>query len=168
MPAASPSGCSERHSPKASSLSGTPAACRASSSVMPTATGPMPSKRSRDEARQAAGVPLNEEAFGECRSLQPEGEAAGITLVMSGGDRINWIGVSSGPTATDRGIRLGSTKAEVLDAYQGAEVRNPDDARNWIFARSGDHAMVFVVDDGKVVEMRAGVREVMEQDEICA
>lgn len=120
----------------------------------------------KSEARAAAGEPVQDAAFGECQSLR----AGGITLVMSGGDRVNVITVNSGSTETDRGIGIGSTQAAVLDAYSGAEVRNPEEQRHWVFARSGDgeHTIVFEIEDGAVVAFRTGLRQVVEADEICA
>lgn len=129
--------------------------------------GPVAIGMTEARARQAAGVAMRASEFGACRALQPEGEPAGVTFVLSGGDRINVITVGSGVIATDRGVRIGSSQAAVLAAYRGAEVRNPDEPRHWVFARSGAFAMVFEIEDGAVVAYRTGAREVVEQDEIC-
>jgi hypothetical protein len=56
----------------------------------------------------------------------------------------------------------------VLAAYPGAEVKNPTDARHWVFARQDQRTIVFEIENDNVVAFRAGVREVVEQDEICA
>nr|MBA3653623.1 Gmad2 immunoglobulin-like domain-containing protein [Actinomycetota bacterium] len=130
--------------------------------------GPVSILMTEAEAKHAAGIALRTSNFGACRALKPEGEPAGVTLVMSGGDRINVITVNAGTTATNQGVHIGSTQADVLAAYPTAEVRNPDEQRHWVFVRQDERAMVFEIADGKVVAYRTGVREVIEQDEICA
>ena len=68
---------------------------------------------------------------------------------------------------TDRGIRIGSTQAAVLDAYSGAEVRNAEEQRHWVLARSGEDTVVFEIENQAVVAFRTGLRQVVEADEIC-
>lgn len=129
--------------------------------------GPIAIGMTEAQAWQAAGVAMRASEFGSCGALQPESEPPGVTFVLSGGDRINVITVGSGAITTDRGVRIGSPQAAVLAAYPGAEVRNPDEPRHWVFARSGTFAMVFEIENGAVVAYRTGAREVVEQDEIC-
>jgi len=84
------------------------------------------------------------------------------------------VEVFAAPTATASGIRVGSSVGDVMRAYPGQIVdrRNGAPTGRLVLrapdSSLGDLAIVFVIDDGKVVSYRAGRRSVVEADEACA
>jgi hypothetical protein len=126
------------------------------------------------EARAASGLPMAYRESGTCASFQTDGPPAGVSFTgVDGSDRLDVIIVSEPSIATVSGIKVGSTLAEARRAYGdnlrgsvqdgwGKLVFRPDDA-------SLDHlALGLLFSEGRVAGMWAGLRVVVEADEICA
>ncbi len=134
--------------------------------------GPVRVGMSLDQARAAAGIPLELVRTEHCQSLRPSAASPFVTLIATAGDAVDVVTV--GPqVATVSGIRIGSTEQQVLAAYgDRAQVVNPGEPLHRIVYRAADpslqrYALVFEISDGKVASMRAGTDAVLA-DEICA
>lgn len=134
--------------------------------------GPIRVGMTLDQARAAAGIPLELVTTEHCRTLRPSATNPFVTLIATSGDTVDVV--TAGPqVATVSGIRIGSTEEQVLAAYgDRAQVVNPDEPLHRIVYRAADaalrrYAMVFEISDGKVASMRAGTDAVLA-DEICA
>lgn len=133
--------------------------------------GPITIGMSIDEARAAAGVPLAPNVGPYCTSLATGG---GVALLSAGGtNAVDVIVVDGGPVRTLSGIGIGSTEAEVLSAYGSQLQVGPSDAptRRIVYRATdpalADRSLVFHVRAGRVILMQAGVRSVVEADEMC-
>ncbi len=134
--------------------------------------GPVRVGMTLDEARRAAGIPLEQADGPFCKSLSPEGAGFSVALIAEDSDRINLVNVFEGPIKTVSGIGVGDTEAQVLATYPGQlEVRAGAPGPHWVIYRPNDSSLAsfslnFQIDDGgRVSQMRAGLNT--EQDENC-
>ena len=108
-----------------------------------------------------------------CNSLATTDGPAGVSLLMAGGNHVDWVTVSEGPITTLSGIGVGSTQDQVLATYPGrVRVVDPGEAQHRAILHADDPALanlslVFQIVDSKVTLMTAGVRSVVEADEAC-
>jgi hypothetical protein len=137
--------------------------------------GPVRTGMTLDQAREAAGIPMNAVDGGACRTLRPADAGIPVSIVAEGGDRVNLIEVTEGPIRTVSGIGIGSTEAEVMAAYPNQlEVRPGAPGAHWVIYRPTGraatmHSLNFAIDEsGKVAQMRAGLKRYTEADENCA
>jgi hypothetical protein len=127
-----------------------------------------------DEAHRVAGVPVQAIDGPYCRGFRGTGGLS-VEVLADSSERINVILVPDRPIATQSGIAVGSSRADVLAAYPGQlEVRPGAPGPHWIVYRPRDpalaaYSLVFQIDEGSRVRgMKAGVRERAEADENCA
>jgi hypothetical protein len=136
--------------------------------------GPVTIGMNVDEARAVSGLPMVWSEGGECRGYRTDGPPAGVHLTSATGTRVDFISVSEPSIATLSGIRVGSTLADVRRTY-GDRLQGSVQADGWgrlLFRAqdpSLDHlALVFLFSEGKVAGMWAGLRSVVQADEVCA
>lgn len=135
--------------------------------------GPVRIGMTAEAARAAAGVPLALRTGPYCNSLTTTNGPAGVSLLMAGGDHVDWVTVFERPITTLSGIGVGSTQDQVLAAYPGqVRVVNPGEAQHRAIFHAKDPglanlSLVFQIVDSKVTLMTAGVRSVVEADEAC-
>ena len=127
------------------------------------------------EARAAAGTELALRKEPYCDVLTAPRGPAGVDLILTtpNNGRIELIIVTEPSVATVSGIRVGSTEAQVLATYPGRiRTVNPSlPVHRLIYTAAdpayADRVLVFVVDNGRVATMYAGLRNQAEADEIC-
>ena len=136
--------------------------------------GPIRVGMTLDEAQRTAGIPMTRNDGPRCRSLSPSDRGLPVDIVAEGGDQVNLVIVSSGPIKTAAGIGIGSTEEQVVAAYPGGiDVLPGAPGPHRVVLRQRGRAMssfslVFQIDEGKVSQMRAGLRDRTEADENCA
>ena len=123
------------------------------------------------EAEGAAGVPMTRTVGPYCTELAPTGGPAGLSLVSTGaGNRVDVVTVSEPGVTTVDGIGIGSTLAEVADAYPSLERKLVNDEGRLVYRsedpRLGEFELVIGIGEGKVTQLWAGHKGL--QDEICA
>jgi hypothetical protein len=133
--------------------------------------GPVVLGMSEAQVRKAAGVELDRASTSACATLTPHGALSGLAIIAADSPTVNLVSIGSGPTATDNGVRVGSTEDDVLRAYgAAAEVLLPDQPEHRVVVRSTDAplSIVFQIRERRVISYRAGARSIAEADEICA
>lgn len=136
--------------------------------------GPVRIGMSLEGARAASGLPMVYGEASACVGYRTDAPPAGVGFTsVERSQRLDFIDVSEPSIATVSGIRVGSTLTDVRRAYGdkaqgsvqegwGKLVVRPDD-------RSRDHlALALLFSEGKVAGMWAGLRVVVEADEVCA
>ena len=157
------------------STTGRPAALSASSRLRIDGIGPIDVGMTVAQARAAAGTELSLEKEPYCDVLTAPAGPAGVDLILTtpSTGRIELIVVDEPSVATVSGIRVGSTEAQVLATYPGRirTVNSSLPVHRLIYTAAdpalADRVLVFVVDDGRVATMYAGLRNQAEADEIC-
>ncbi len=152
-----------------------PAALSTSSRLRIDGIGPIDVGMTVAEARAAAGTGLSLEKEPYCDVLTAPGGPAGVDLILTSPatGRIELIVVDEPSVATVSGIRVGSTEAQVLATYPGRirTVNSSLPVHRLIYTAAdpalADRVLVFVVDDGRVATMYAGLCNQAEADEIC-
>jgi len=140
------------------------------SEVTHTGIGPIMVGSSLDEVLAEAGVPMVLRSTPYCDGLRPATGLDGIDLIFPAERDVRFmvVTVSTDVVATDVGIRVGSSEADVLAAYPGIE-RQGSGASGRLVDRSDDQdgrALVFQIRDSRVAGMQAGLGA--EADELCA
>jgi hypothetical protein len=137
--------------------------------------GPIEIGMTVKEAQAAAGVPLTVTDGPFCRTLRAPGGPDGVALLVTAnsGDRITVVTVSTPAVSTVSGVHVGSTEADVLAAYPGQlVVRGEDPLRSLVYHARDPNlsrlSVVFLIRDSAVRSIQAGVRDIVEGDEICA
>lgn len=160
--------------PPAPAESSRPAAVDSDSRLRVDGLGPVRIGMGLEEARAASGLPMAYRESAACASFETEGPPAGLSFTgVDGSHRLDLIVVSEPSIATVSGIKVGSTLAEARRAYGeklrgsvqdgwGKLVFRPDDAS------LGHLALALLFSEGRVAGMWAGLRVVVEADEICA
>ena len=152
-----------------------PAPLSASSRLRIDGIGPIDAGMTVAEARAAAGTGLSLTKEPYCDVLTAPQGPAGVSLIVTSpaSGRIQLIIVTEPSVATVSGIRVGSTEAEVVATYPGRlRAVNPSlPVHRLVYTAVdpalADRALVFVVDNGRVATMYAGLRDQAEADEIC-
>ena len=122
--------------------------------------------------RAIPGLEVDEAMEGStCRYIE-DVRRDGVAAMLGDGDRIVRVDVDEGDIATDRGIRIGSTAAQVRAAYPGVveEPHNYTDGK-YLKVRSPDRAtgLVFETDaSGKVERYRVGRWDEVQWVEGCS
>jgi hypothetical protein len=119
-----------------------------------------------EQARTGFGGPTVFTDGSPCQALAPQGDPAGLSVILIG-NRVSLITVTSGPLKTAAGIAIGSTVAQVKQAYPGID----DRGTRLVLRGTGSFAaysLVFEQTNGAVTGFWTGVREVAEADEACA
>ena len=151
-----------------------PAPLSTSSRLRIDGIGPIDVGMTVAEARAAAGIELALEKEPYCDVLTAPGGPAGVDLILTtpATGRIELIIVDEPSVATVSGIRVGSAEAEVLATYPGRirTVNSSLPVHRLIYTAAdralADRVLVFVVDNGRVATMYAGLRNQAEADEI--
>jgi len=133
--------------------------------------GPVNVGMTLDQAQAAAAIPLQLGTTPYCRALAAPA-LGGVHFIATndGGGTVDVITVNAGPVATVSGIRIGSTRAEVLATY-GDQVTVVNERRIVYRARDPGlrgRTLVFVIDNGEVASMYAGNESHILTDELCA
>ena len=135
----------------------------AASPVDLSGVGPVAFGMTLEETLIESGVPMVLSSGPYCDGLRPV-DLDGVAFISTGeGDGHVMVATVSTPVlATEAGIRVGSSQAEVLAAYPGIEVLP---TRLVDHADDGGRALVFEVRDSRVIEIVAGVGA--DADELC-
>ena len=116
------------------------------------------------EAARAAGIATTTDQGESCTTLSPAGRPPGVGFVSTAGeDRVDVITVGAPGVRTDAGIGVGSTVAEVRQAYPGIEERLTLDGDGRLVHTPDDPVldgfeMVFGMVDGRVAVHLVGPR----------
>ena len=160
--------------PPAPAGSSQPATVDSDSRLRVDGLGPVRIGMGLKEARAASGLPMAYRESAACASFQTDGPPAGLSFTgVDGSDRLDLIIVSEPSIATVSGIKVGSTLAEARRAY-GDKLRGSlEDGWGKLVFRPGDAsldhlALGLLFSEGRVAGMWAGLRVVVEADEICA
>jgi hypothetical protein len=100
--------------------------------------------------------------------------ADGIQMLLPGNPthRLEWIQVRSGGVYSDvstvKGIRIGSTEAEVRAAYPGGVTGNSQQMAPYYAVFSGSDVLAFGIEGGKVTQLVAATKQALTTDELCA
>ena len=125
--------------------------------------GPVMFGMTLEETLIESGVPMVLSSGPYCDALLPV-DLDGVAFISAGeGDGHVMVATVSTPVlATESGIRVGSSQAEVLTAYPGIEVRS---TRLVDHADDDGRALVFEVRDSRVIAIQAGPGA--DADELC-
>ncbi len=146
----------------------------AGSHLGPSWLGPVTLGMSLAEATRAAGIATTTDRGESCTTLSPAGAPAGVGFVSTAGeDRVDVITVAAPGVRTGAGIGVGSTVAEVRQAYPDVEDRLTLDGDGRLVYTPDDpilnrFEMVFGMLDGRVAVIWSGDAGLSTTDEICA
>jgi len=136
--------------------------------------GPVRIGMGLEEARAASGLPMVYQEAPDCVGFQTDGPPAGLGFTSAAGNhRLDLITVSEPSIATLSGIRVGSTLAEVRRAYGERAQGTLHDGWGKLVVRPDNTSLSHVAlgllfSEGKVAGMWAGLRVLVQADEICA
>lgn len=121
-----------------------------------------------DEARRAAGTPLDTVALQGCIALVPTDASIGVALWSHDGRTLDMIsGRSPSDLATRAGIRAGSPVEAAEQAYPQL-ARRTSDEHTYLVVRDGDGlALAFEISGGQVHDLFAGEQQRIEYGPHC-
>lgn len=126
------------------------------------------------EVERMAGIAMTyDRSTDACTTLSPVGRPEGVDFLSFGGsERVDAIVVSAPGVRTDAGIGVGSTVAEVRQAYPGIEERLADDRGRLVHSPDDPilhgFEMVFEIIGGGVAGIWSGGEGLANTDELCA
>ncbi len=128
--------------------------------------GPVSFGMTLEETLIESGAPMVLRSSPYCDVLLPV-DLEGVAFITgSQGDGHVLVATVSTPVlATESGIRVGSSEADVLAAYPGIEVRSTQFRRLIDHADDDNRALVFEVRDSQVIAILAGIGA--DTDELC-
>ncbi len=121
------------------------------------------------DAERWGGIPMAYDRGEHCTTLSPVDRPPGVSFISTRGeDRVDVITVEAPGVRTREGIGVGSTEAEVRQAYPGAEERGGPGLVLVLRADPGRDEMVFRIVDGEVASIWTGADGLSLTDELCA
>ena len=134
--------------------------------------GPVRVGMTLDEARTAAGQPLRQEGdvLGNCVYYSPRSKAPDASFMVIDGI-VSRIDVDQGSTATQEGIGIGASEADVKRTYPATTVSKHYYTGGHylrVLSDDGRHAYLFETDGEKVLRFRSGFPNAVDQVEGCA
>jgi hypothetical protein len=136
--------------------------------------GPVNVGMGLEAARAASGLAMTYREGPSCVAYHTDGPPAGLAFTaVEGTQRLDLVTVSEPSVATLSGIRVGSSLADVRATYGDKLRGSVHDGWGKLVFRADDpslarFAMAFLFSEGKVAGMWAGLRDVIERDEVCA
>lgn len=129
--------------------------------------GPLRIGMTLEEAKQAAGTPLDTVALQGCVELVPTDRSIGLGLWSHDGRTLDSISSgSNSDLATRAGVRAGSAVEAVEQAYPEL-VRNTDEGTYFVVRAGAGMALAFEILGGQVRQLFAGEQQRIEYGGHC-